>query len=1116
MKTMKIFNPLYPNLRSALIIACAFLLQFTFVSAQSHSCGVTHELEKYQTLFPEEYEKRLAEYNGFISKSVLKVQQLKNAGAQETCPNGITVLPIAFHIFHSGEAIGSGKNFSREDLRIVVDQLNSDFSGYSDRKENITGDFQSFESGHTCIQFAIGKINRINTATCPSYETGATHGTLHACLPGGSGVGSENDPHDYLNIYVTDLDNGFLGIASSIPKLFGRANSDDDGVTINHEIVIPGRSGSLYNRGSVLAHEIGHWLGLPHVNGDINGSGCGADDGFTDTYPQNAQRFYHCAQDIPTSCGSVDNIFNFMDYSADCAKLMFTEEQAMTMREVLASDRLQLASSFARGNDDADAFDTTCKTFEANSRNFEFIVADCHTEMNFLDYQKTWYPSEYNADNSTSGLTIFSWELDNRTKTDETLAKQELYMLPVVHEAASFTDVRAFNLFIQCWDPYKRQYTEKVPAGRLMVILKRCATPDNDLPENAKELSFGTDCFEESHILSSATTSIKSQVACSNNREAEDVWFKTTVPEQAGMNVEVIRVNPTVADPIIEAYITRGSEFICIGDQSSSSQEITDLAPGEELYFRVYNESPADNGTFYICLTQTALSNNTCRTAAPLAVENSCNSKVYHNFGATASGYPSNKAICGQTDRALDIWFTAVVPASGNLFVESFEVDGGVSEIIMEAYAGSCSDLTPVACSSIKEYWPVNDRHGLVELFNRTPGETIYIRIFGGGTIQEGEFGLCAFGGAPQTSCRINFVEALGQSECDGASSTYEQTLSVTYRNSGNNEFIYVNNQSFRVTGSPQIITLTDLPADGRVVNVSANIGNSSNDLCWQQSHYRAYSIFTAPAACLSEGIPNDDCLGAIELSAGSTCNEEIYSNIGATYSSDASRFFSCGVSGFQPDDVWFKVRVPSSGAVTVSAPLLFNENNMILEAYSGTCDNLTLVDCDQFGGSRGSEINLTNQAAGSFIYYRVVDQGNNTKGDFAICAYDGSVNGYATSQAAPEDAFPEWYYDEASETIVRVEEDAVAKEIEEVIEITQQLDVVAYPNPTTDYIFVKRNSSEEGEIRLYDLMGRNVKTVKTSNVQTSIDVQDLIPGYYTLTISENNQQTSLKVLVAR
>ena len=146
MKTMKIFNPLNLNPANALIIAFAFFLQLNFVAAQSHSCGVTHELEKYQTLYPEEYEKRLAEYNGFISKSVLKVQQLKNSGVQQTCPNGITVLPIAFHIFHSGEAIGTGRNFSRDDLRLVVDQLNSDFSGYSDRKENITGDFQSFES----------------------------------------------------------------------------------------------------------------------------------------------------------------------------------------------------------------------------------------------------------------------------------------------------------------------------------------------------------------------------------------------------------------------------------------------------------------------------------------------------------------------------------------------------------------------------------------------------------------------------------------------------------------------------------------------------------------------------------------------------------------------------------------------------------------------------------------------------------------------------------------------------------------------------------------------------------------------------------------------------------
>ena len=133
----------------------------------------------------------------------------------------------------------------------------------------------------------------------------------------------------------------------------------------------------------------------------------------------------------------------------------------------------------------------------------------------------------------------------------------------------------------------------------------------------------------------------------------------------------------------------------------------------------------------------------------------------------------------------------------------------------MEAYAGTCGDLTAVACSSIKQYWPVSDRHGLIELTDRNPGETIYIRIFGGGAIQEGVFGLSAFSGAPQTSCRVSFIEALGQTACDPTTGTYEQTLSVTFRNSDLNQYLNVNNQTFLITQSPQIITLVDLPSDG-------------------------------------------------------------------------------------------------------------------------------------------------------------------------------------------------------------------------------------------------------------------------------------------------------------
>jgi len=78
-----------------------------------------------------------------------------------------------------------------------------------------------------------------------------------------------------------------------------------------------------YNLGATLTHEMGHYLGLYHTfQGGCDGEG----DYVSDT---SAQRVFTagCPSYKKSSCGSKDNIHNFMDYSDDKCLCSFTKGQ---------------------------------------------------------------------------------------------------------------------------------------------------------------------------------------------------------------------------------------------------------------------------------------------------------------------------------------------------------------------------------------------------------------------------------------------------------------------------------------------------------------------------------------------------------------------------------------------------------------------------------------------------------------------------------------------------------------------------------------------------------------------------------------------------------------------
>lgn len=154
------------------------------------------------------------------------------------------------------------------------------------------------------------------------------------------------DTEKYLNIWVCDLSrggvDGLLGYA--YPPVnsefwqatnYGNITREKQGVVLHYKVLGGSFNGGVENftEGKSLVHEVGHYLGLRHIWGD---GGCYVDD-FLDDTPLSARANLGCMTGINT-CGFQlngdlpDMIENYMDYSNDACKNMFSKQQVAHMR----------------------------------------------------------------------------------------------------------------------------------------------------------------------------------------------------------------------------------------------------------------------------------------------------------------------------------------------------------------------------------------------------------------------------------------------------------------------------------------------------------------------------------------------------------------------------------------------------------------------------------------------------------------------------------------------------------------------------------------------------------------------------------------------------------------
>lgn len=293
--------------------------------------------------------------NPFLEEAI-NGRSMNDCDTDYDLPNAeVLTIPMVFHVMHTGTPLGIDENISNEQIYSAVDNMTDRFRatpGALGVDENtIDSRFDFCLAGTDPDGNPTNGIVRYDMSGYSDYmEDGVTTNPsfYSDAMPDNTlkGLGCW-DPDFYCNVYiVTEINGNNAGGGVQGYAYLGPTGDCRDGIVCLYNVV--GTEGTLKagrDMNTTLPHEMGHYLTLYHTFNNsasscdyVESNCCASGDRVCDT-PIQTNSGQSCSTPV---CDS--NPANYMDYTSQTCKTMFTEGQIERMRDCTTFQRQDLVS----------------------------------------------------------------------------------------------------------------------------------------------------------------------------------------------------------------------------------------------------------------------------------------------------------------------------------------------------------------------------------------------------------------------------------------------------------------------------------------------------------------------------------------------------------------------------------------------------------------------------------------------------------------------------------------------------------------------------------------------------------------------------------------------------